>query len=745
MRTTWYRSGMADITEADVMRIKCVLQHDETDCGAACLSTILQYYGKKVSLTKIRSEAGTDTAGTSGFGIVKGAAKFGLSCKGLAADDKDRIAEIPFPAIFHLHNNSQDHYVVLYKVRKNTVYISDPARGPRKIPLADFRKVWSGIFFILSPNSSFEKGSDKDGMLFRFFSLLKPYKKLVGQVFTASIILSLFGVFISFYFRFLIDEVLYSQIKSTLNLCSFCYLLILVFQTILTFCRSQIILYLGAKIDVALLCDFFSHLLHLPLSFFTSRKTGEILSRLGDTETIRNAVSSTTLSVAIDSVMIVIGGGFLFKMGSKLLPVAVIPVLISSFVVWLCTRPFRRLIRERASIEAEKNASMYESINGIATIKGLATEEKAFLRAEIRIVEAAEKSISLGKLGNKQNAVESFISGCGTLALYWYGSYLIFAGTITLGQLISFITLSGFFLGPLSRLLTMQPYWQEVFVSAERLSDILDTEEETEREENKQEAENISGDIEFNNVSFSYGTRGKALKDVSFTIPAGQKVAFVGMSGSGKTTLLKLLMRFYDCEEGKICINKTDITDYRTDSYRGEIGYVPQESLLFSGTIGENIAWGVPTSDGRMIVAAAQAAQAAQALGFIENLPDKFNTIVGEQGATLSGGERQRIALARVLMRNPQFLILDEATASLDSISEHAIMNTVFKHIHGRTIIMVAHRLSTVRRCDTIFVFEKGRLMESGTHESLLEKHGKYYELWSAQNNEESDSIAASE
>ena len=466
------------------------------------------------------------------------------------------------------------------------------------------------------------------------------------------------------------------------------------------------------------------------MKFFTSRKTGEILSRIYDIETIRNAVSSTSLSVVMDSIMIVVGGIALFIMGSKLVPVSVIPIFISSVIVWLFVAPFRRRIRERAILEADKNASIYESINGIATIKGLATERQAFLRAEAKIVEAARKSLSLAKLGNWQNSLENFVSGVGTLALYWFGSYCIFKHEITLGQLISFITLSGFFLNPLSRLLTMQSYWQEVFISAERLADILDSEEE-EKEVDKIEAKNLKGDIEFHDVSFTYGTRGNALNNVSLKIHAGEKVAFVGLSGSGKTTLLKLLMRFYKCSQGYITIDGIDISDYTLESYRERIGYVPQESLLFSGTISENIAWGFPLADQKLIQGAAQA---AQAWGFISRLPDKLQTIVGEQGATLSGGERQRIALARVLLRSPQLFILDEATASLDSISEQAIMDTIFRCVKTRCVIMVAHRLSTIKNCDRIFVFEKGSLVESGSHEELLVKKGKYYLLWRAQN-----------
>ena len=719
-------------------KIKKVLQHDESDCGAACISIILQYFGKTVPLRKIRNASGTDCAGTSGYGIIKGAEKFGLSCKGLMSPQKDRLEEIPFPAVFHTREKVE-HYVVVYKVTSRHVYISDPGKGLYKMERKKFLEWWTGVFFIFFPASNFQKGNDNSGLLLRFLSLLKPHKRLVTEILLASLILSFFGVIVSFYFRFLIDEVLYSQVRSTLNLCSISYLLVILFQSLVSFCRNKIILHLGIKVDVSLLSDFICHLMHLPLNFFTSRKTGEILSRVNDAETVKNAISSTTLGIILDSVMLLVGGFFLFKMGSSLLVISIIPVIISALVVWLYSKPFNRRIKEKAILEAEKNAFMYESINGISTIKGLATEKKACDRIEARIVDAAYKGLELGNMGNFQQEIQNFISGCGTLALYWIGSYLIFDGKITLGQLISFNTLSGFFLGPLRRLLTMQLHLQEVMISAERLTDIIDMEEEGEDEEKKEEALRLDGDIEFKNVSFAYGTRGMAVENISLKIPAGKKVAFVGSSGSGKTTLLKLLMKFYKPEEGQILVKGKDIQDYKTDSFREKIGYVPQESLLFSGTISENIAWGCNNVDPKRIVASSLA---SQSYDFIQRLPDKFNTWVGEHGSTLSGGERQRLAMARILMRNPQLLILDEATASLDSISEQLIMDTIFTRIHGRTVIMVAHRLSTIKDCDLIYVFNKGKLVEQGSHEELLEKKGFYKKLWSAQN-EKSNGIAA--
>ena len=561
-------------------------QHDETDCGAACLSMVLEHYGKSVPIRKIREEACTDTRGTSGFGIIKAAQKF-------VSDSTQKIKTLPAYTILHTKENGIEHYVVLRKNYKDKVYLSDPAKGKITVSLRDFHKFWTKVFFIFTPDSSFEK-SGHDNVIFRFITLLKQYKKNVIQILCASLLLSAFGIFVSFYFRFLIDEVLYTQIKSTLNICSICYFLVIIFQTIMNFCRNEIILYMGTKIDVTLTADFFLHILKLPMKFFTSRKTGEILSRLNDVNVIKNAVSSASLSVVIDSIMIICGGFFLIKTGGRLLIPATIPIFISALIVFLFKDHFKKQIKEQAIINAEKNAFMYESLNGITTVKGLSTEEKAFAKCESLIVETGEKTLSLGILGNKQRALLDIISSLGTLAIYWYGSYLIFNGIITLGQLISFTILSGFFLSPLSRLLTMQSYWQEVFVSSERLLDIIDLDEEENNDISKLDINNLSGKIEFQNVVFAYGTRDNTIRNINLTIPQGKKVAFVGQSGSGKTTLLKLLMRFYDLNNGKILIDNIDIKDYKTESYRKCIGYVPQESLLFSGTILENITWAVP-------------------------------------------------------------------------------------------------------------------------------------------------------
>jgi len=415
-------------------KLKAVLQQSTSDCGSACIATILQYYGKTVSSRKIREAAGTDASGTSGLGIVKAAEKFGLSCTGILVTEKEKINTIPFPAIFQFKYDSTEHYIVPYGIKKDRVYYSDPEVGLTSDTIENFNTKWSGIAFLLHPTSEFEKGSDTRNVFSRFLVLLRPYRRYVAEAFLSSVFISAFGIFMSLYFRFLIDEVLYSQVKSTLNLCSICYLLVVVMQVLLNFCRNQILTYLGSKMDVSLVSDFYMHLLKLPLDFFTKRKTGEILSRINDANVIRNAVSSTLLSVAMDGVMVVLGAVFMAQMGSSLLLVSIIPVVISAIIVSILRKPFQSRIKAQAVHEAEKNAALYETINGIATVKGLATEDTAFLRCESRIVEAAMKNLELRKLGNTQNAILTFISSCGTLSMYWFGSFMIFKNQITLGH-----------------------------------------------------------------------------------------------------------------------------------------------------------------------------------------------------------------------------------------------------------------------------------------------------------------------
>lgn len=590
-----------------------------------------------------------------------------------------------------------------------------------------FFEWWTNIFFILKPNSNFEKTSDDKSFFERFWYLVNQNKLLVSETLISSFILTILGILGAFYFRYLIDEVIYSYLQQSLFSISIAYLFVLIFQNVLSFCRSHLIIYFGNKLDASLTLEYFNHILHLPLDFFIKRKSGEILSRLADIDTIKNALSNMTVGVILDCIMLIFGGIVLFTFSSYLVGIAIIPVILSAVLVFLFSKRFKNLIYQRSVIEAEKYSHFVECINGISTIKALSTEFYAYDKAEIKILQAIKKNFSLSNLGNLQGTLQNFLSQIGNLAVYWYGSWLIIQGQLSLGELISFVTLLGYFLGPLSRLITLQPQLHEISVANKRLGEIFDLPTEENSNNGIIQLNNIDGNISIKNLTFSYGTRGNSLENISLEIKAGEKIAFVGPSGSGKTTLVKLLLKFYLPNEGEITLDDKNIKDLNTTSYRNCFGYVPQEILLFSGTIEENIAWGNHDSTSEEIF---NAAKDSEALDFIAKLNNRFSTKVGEKGSSLSGGERQRIAIARILLRKPKILILDEATSNLDSLSEKSIMNTINNIGKKMTTIIVAHRLSTIKNCDKIFVLMNGHLMESGNHKELIEKNGIYKQMW---------------
>ena len=713
------------------MKRVLVHQQDETDCGAACIATICKYYKKNISIPRIRNIAGTDAKGTSGKGILIAAEKLGFDGQGFFSKEKKLKNDFPYPLICHIKKDGLEHYVVIYKIHKTKILVADPANEITWQKIGDFNELWTGIFFLITPNEKFESIQKSKSFIERFWILMKKNKEMSIEILIASFILTLFGILSAFYYRYLIDEVIFSFLPSALTAASLGFLAVIILQSILSFARSHMIMFLGNKIDVSLTLEYFEHILNLPIDFFVKRKSGEILARFSDAATIKNALSNMVVGVILDSIMILLCGTVLIRFSSKLLGIAIIPVILSSILFLTLSRIYKKMIHKKAELEADKYSHFVESVNGISTIKALTTEKDALERAENKTINAIEKGFSLYSLSNFQCSISNFFSQIGHLAIYWYGSYLIMQGKMSLGELISFVTLLGYFIGPLSRLFSLQPQLQELSVATSRLGEILDLETENDFEQNLNDLEKAEGDFEIRNLSFSYGTRGKTLENINFSIFKGQKVAFVGHSGSGKSTLIKLLLKFYKPDSGDIIIDGYNTKDLKTSSYRNLIGYVPQEILLFSGTIAENIAWGQKDATFKDIV---KAAQEAEALDFISKLDERFNTKVGERGTTLSGGERQRIALARILLRKPKIIVLDEATSSLDSLSESAIMKTINNLQHKTTTIIVAHRLSTIKNCDQIFVMDKGHLVEHGTHEELLKLNKEYAKMWEAQN-----------
>ncbi|MFW5980905.1 MAG: peptidase domain-containing ABC transporter, partial [Halanaerobiaceae bacterium] len=704
--------------------------HDETDCGAACIATIAKQYGLEMPVTKIRQIAGTDRKGTNALGLVKAAEELGFNAKGVKGEPEDLQGDVPLPAIAHIVRDNLQHYVVIHKITEDQIVVADPAKGIIKYEPEEFYEQWSGVLILLTPGEDFSTGDEKLGLFARFFNLIIPHKRLLIEIFIASLLYTLMGILGAFYFKYLIDTVLADGLVRSLHVVSVGVIILTLIKIFLNAFRKHLLLYLSQKIDISLIMNYYQHVIELPMSFFDSRKVGEIISRLRDASKIREAISGATISVMIDTLMIIGAGVVLYIQSSTLFWVAAVVIPLYVLVVWSFNRPFRRIHRKEMEQSAVLNSYLVESLSGAATIKAFNGEREAKQETEHKFIKFIKSIFTATFMRNIQGSSQKFLTSVSELVILWVGGYHVINGNISLGQLITFNALLGYFYGPIQDLIHLQPKLQEAYVASDRLGEILDLEVEKQKEKSRIKCDHLQGKIEIENLDFRYGTRKKVLKDINLSIKQGEKVALVGESGSGKTTLAKLLLKYYLPEEGKIIIDDYNIEDISLESLRANIGYVPQDIFLFSGTIKENIAFGQKNRSMKQIIEAARKSQAHQ---FINELSLRYETLVGERGSNLSGGQKQRVAIARAILKDPDVLILDEATSNLDTATEKAIHNTIQKVSQGITTVIIAHRLSTIKECDKIVVLKEGEIIEKGTHEKLLVKQGEYYQLWEGQ------------
>lgn len=718
------------------MRYYCIKQHDITDCGAACLATIAKQNGYKIPISKIREIAGTDKQGTNAFGMIKAAEQLGFSAKAVKGDQNAFFSEFPLPCIAHvIVNGNLMHYVVVHKITKKQIIIADPGHGIVKLTPEEFfgkaarpgkppEYLWTGVLIFLLKSESFVKGNETKGLFQRFFHLLLPQKNLLLHIFMASLVYTILGIAGAFYYKALMDDILPDGLIRTLTTLSVGVIFLNIFKVILDAIRSHLLLYLSQKLDIALLLGYYRHILELPMNFFGSRKVGEIVSRFNDASNVRDAISGATLTIMIDTLMAVGGAIVLYMQNAKMFGIAVIMVVLYAAIVLGFRKSYDRWNRNQMEDNAQLTSYLVESLNGMQTVKAFNAERKANYETESRFVKLLKSVFRLSFIGNMQNAMKVFVELVGGIVILWVGGVDAIHGSLTMGQLITFQSLLVYFLDPVKNLINLQPQMQTAVVAADRLGEILDLEaEKGESERRKLHPESIAGDIELKNIDFRYGTRKLVLEDVSLTIRKGEKVAFVGESGSGKTTLAKLLLHLYQAESGEILINGNNIEDIRIETLRERIAYIPQETFLFSGSIYENLTLGI---DYPVMEEVVDAAKKAQAHGFINEMPLRYETRLEENGANLSGGQRQRLAIARAMLKKPDVLILDEATSNLDAVTERALDETIREFSKDMTTIFIAHRLSTIKNCDRIYVMDKGRIIESGTHEELKKLGGKY-------------------
>lgn len=716
------------------MRYYCVRQHDITDCGAACLATIAKQYGFTTSITKIREIAGTDNQGTNVYGMVKAASELGFTAKGVKGDQKAFFSDFPLPAIAHIVvDGTLLHYVVIHKITEKKIIIADPQVGLINKTPEDFFKEWTGVLILVVPASNFQHGDDTKGLFERFFNLIIPQKKLIFDIFLASIIITVLGILGAFYFQVIIDDILPADLSKTLHIISIGVILLKLFSVLLTVMRRQLLIYLSQKLDIALLLGYYDHVLKLPMNFFGTRKVGEIVSRFQDASSIREAISNATLTVMVDTLMAIVGGVILFLKNRLLFLVAFIMVLLYGVLVVIFNKAYKKANERQMENNAQLTSYIVESLNGIQTVKAFNGEDAVQTETEFKFVRLIRSVFKLSSIENLQEGLKILVEYIGGVIIIWIGAYGVIKGNMTIGSLVSFNSLLVYFLDPIKNLIDLQPRLQTAVVASDRLGEILDLEIEKqfEKERHKVDPGTLKGDISFQNVSFRYGTRQLILEHFSMNIKFGQRIAIVGESGAGKTTIAKLLLNLYQYEQGNISIADYALPDIKLDVLREKIAYIPQETFLFSGTILENLTFGLENPDMNDVI---RCSKMSQIHDYINSLPLRYETHLDENGSNLSGGQRQRMAIARALLKHPDILILDEATSNLDAVTEKAIQETIDAYSGGMTSIIIAHRLSTIRRCDNIFVMEKGRIIETGTHDELMRIEGGFYQgLYRAQ------------
>ncbi|MDQ2179752.1 peptidase domain-containing ABC transporter [Marinifilum sp. D714] len=712
------------------MSIK-IKQHDITDCGAACLASISAHFKLKLPISRIRQMAGTDKKGTNALGLIKAAEKLGFTAKGVRGE-LDSLSKIPLPAIAHVVvKEVLQHYVVIYKVTDKYVEVMDPGDGQiHKKSIAEFEKEWTGVLILMVPNESFVKKDEKVSNISRFFFLLKPHKSILFQALFGAIVYTVLGLSTSIYIQKLTDFVLVDGNKNLLNLLSIGMVVLIIFQIFIGTSKTVMVLKTGQLIDSRLILGYYKHLLKLPQRFFDTMRIGEIISRINDAVKIRAFINDTAINLIVNVFIVFFSFALMFIYSWKLALAMALIIPLYTLVYFITNRLNKKQERKVMERAADLETQLVESLNSVKTIKQLSLEDFANLKTETRFINLLQTGYKSGLNAIFSGNSSEFLSRIFTIVLLWFGGYLVIDQTITPGELMSFYAIIGYFTGPVASLIGMNKSVQNALIAADRLFEIMDLERE--EEENMIELDKQhQGDLIFQDVSFSYGTRVDVFEKFNMQIPHGKITAIIGESGSGKTTIAALVQKLYPLNDGNIYIGNVNVKYASNESLRNYVGIVPQNLDLFAGNVIENIAVGEFQPNMERIL---EICKQIGILDFIEELPNGFQTWLGENGASLSGGQKQRLAIARALYCDPQVLILDEATSSLDSISEEQVQNCIrgLKE-QGKTIVLIAHRLGTVLQSDKIIVLEKGKLMEEGSHSELYENQGKYYQMWQKQ------------
>lgn len=711
-------------------KINYIPQVDESDCGVAALAMILSNYGTKLSLAKLRNMAKTNAEGTTALGIVYTAQNLNFTAVSIRADlNLFNKKDIPYPFIAHvIKKEKYPHYYVVYGAKGDKLLIADPDStvGKIKMTKAHFNKEWTGVSIFIAPNVSYKPVKEKKQSLGSLAFIIFRQKLLMINIIVAALLVTLVSVFGTYYLQTIIDVYIPNNMKNTLGVVSLGLIFAYVIQQLLSYARDYLLIVLGQRLSIDIILSYIKHIFELPMSFFSTRRTGEIVSRFTDANTIIEALASTMISIFLDLGILVIIGTVLAIQNTTLFLISLLAIPAYFLVIWLFMRPFSKLNNNQMEAGSMLSSSIIEDVNGIETIKALNSEAVAYRKIDHEFIAYLEKAFLYSKTEAIQNAIKGLLHLALNVLILWVGAQLVMIDKISVGQLFTYNALLGFFTDPLQNIINLQTKLQQASVANNRLNEIYLV--NSEFKDSKQGIHRIhqNSSLIVENVSYKYGFGLPVIDDISLLIKPGEKIALVGTSGSGKSTFAKLLVNFFEPDSGLILLDKTKLNDINKHDLRAYINYLPQEPFIFSGSIMDNLLLGAkPGTTQEDII---NAVEIAQIKDDIEKMPQGFWTEISESG-NISGGQKQRIALARAILVDSPILVLDESTSNLDVLMEKKIIDNLLI-LKEKTIIFVAHRLTISQRVNRILTMQNGKIVEDGSHDTLLQSDGYYASLF---------------
>jgi ATP-binding cassette, subfamily B, bacterial len=712
-------------------------QLDQMDCGPTCLRMIAKYHGRSLNLQKLRDSSGFSREGVSLLGISEAAESVGFRTLAVKVPFEKLIQDAPLPCVIHWQQN---HFVVLTGAKKNNVLLADPAKGLRSISRTDFIQHWAttqedgepvGVALLVEPTPKFYETEDdkSDGLDFSYlFKYLWQYKKLLLQLVVGLLVGSGLQLVFPFLTQSIVDVGIQTRNLNFIYVILAAQLMLFASRTVVEFIRSWILLHISIRINLSILSDFLIKLMKLPMSFFDTKMFGDIMQRIGDHSRIEQFLTGQTLNTLFSMFNLLMFGGVLAMYSISIFLIFIIGSVLYGLWVVLFLKERRKLDFKMFDVAAKNQGSLVQLIQGMQEIK-LANAEHLkrweWERIQTRMFQFQTKGLALNQY---QQAGAFFLNEGKNILITFFTAKAVVDGQLTLGTMLAVQYIIGQLNAPIESLIQFVQSAQSAKISLERLNEIHQLEDETKESDTKKAViGNRDGNISLKNLTFTYPGAGNepVFRNLNLEIPQGKVTAIVGMSGSGKTTLLKLLLKFYDVK-GDIYVGNTPLEVMNSSVWRGNCGVVMQDGYIFSDNIARNIALGDENPNMERVY---QACEVANVLDFVESLPLGFNTKIGSEGNGISQGQKQRLLIARAVYKDPQYLFFDEATNALDANNEMKILDNLEKFFKNRTVIVVAHRLSTVKNADQIVVLHKGEITEIGTHESLTRKRGEYYNL----------------